>query len=115
MCEICDIVLILEVENERKSKIRFVLTDWDIVFKILYLLSSSAPSISISLTANADLHSILERRIAFDKIQNIKFYPTLSLLIFHAKEKPLSTSCSIYVLLQQEVVLSLGFTFYCES
>ena len=105
------IIIVFELISESKSVKVFVSIFgvlFQVILKVGYIRASSVPLsfiLLIFLLRKAKyFHSIVVKRITFCKIETIKFDRFVCSSVLNSKEKPLSVTVSVDVILKDEVV-----------
>ena len=114
MGKIRNIVLLPKIKWETKF-IVVLIPCFDVCLPICYILAPPRPSIVVALATKQYFHAILVRWIVFEKVEDVESQLAFDLLVVHPEEKPLGTTSTVYILLQQQVVLPLTLSSCCKS
>lgn len=115
MTKIAHVIIILKLSRKGESVIisrKSIHFFFVIVLEIVDVLASSVPAdVLFGLrfgTESVDPHSIVIKRIGLGQIKNIELHLLASFGVGDSEEVPLGVAIGVYVVLEDQIVFSIG-------
>lgn len=105
--EIGHVCFVLEVIGEGESVVGLLPSYLYVVLEICDVLALPLPGVVVGLAADGDLHAVFEGGVVFEEVDDVEAHLSQEFVVVHSKEEPLRAASSVYILLQQQVVLVL--------
>ena len=105
--EISHVCFAFEGVGEGERVVGLLPSYFYVVLEVFDVLALSLPGVVVALAADCDLHAVLEGRVVFEEVEDVEAHPSHVLMVVHSKKEPLRAASSVYILLQQQVVLVL--------